>query len=299
MEDNGLSWHVGDVRITTLIERLSRFPCEPTNPLVPMATRDAMRRYAWLYPHFVTEDDLVVMPIQAFVIEAPAVTLIIDTCIGNDKPRVELNGASLATGFLDDLNAAGFVREAIDAVICTHLHFDHVGWNTMLQEGAWVPTFPNARYLFGRAEYEHWSLHGEAEAAKGHPMDHFADSIVPVVEAGLVDLVEMDQRISDEIRLVPTPGHTPGHVSVLIESQGKRAVVTGDMIHHPCQIAEPDWGVPFDSDQAAAARMRWTRLGEWAEGEVMVIGSHFAAPTAGWVRREGASFRFEISHSVE
>ena len=158
----------------------------------------------------------------------------------------------MQTTFLADLAAAGYARETIDTVVCTHLHVDHVGWNTMLVEGRWVPTFPQARYLMGRVEYQHWTTQREREDMAVV----LANSVAPVFDAGLVDLVETDHRICDEISLIPTPGHTPGHVSLRIASRGEEALITGDFMHHPCQIARPDWSSNADSDPAAARQTR-------------------------------------------
>jgi glyoxylase-like metal-dependent hydrolase (beta-lactamase superfamily II) len=213
----------------------------------------------------------------------------VDTCIGNDKPRSLLGGQALQTKFLDSLAEAGCQPEAIDTVVCTHLHVDHVGWNTMRKGDRWVPTFPRARYLIGREEYEHWRKEGDADQQA-----ILSDSVKPVFDHGLATLVEMDHKISPEIRLTPTPGHTPGHVSVLIESRGSRAMITGDMLHHPCQFGHPEWSPTFDSDPAAGAKMRRSVMERVAGEPVLVIGTHFAAPTAGHVRRDGGAFRFEV-----
>ena len=158
----------------------------------------------------------------------------------------------------------------------------------MLEDGKWVPTFPNARYLMGKTELAHWQ--GEPDQENQNIL---ADSVQPILDAGLAELVEMDHRISPEIRLTPTPGHTPGHVSVMIESQGQTAVITGDMTHHPCQMAHPDWSPPFDSDPIAAAKMRRAMFAQWADKPILVIGTHYAAPTAGHVKTDGNAFRFE------
>jgi glyoxylase-like metal-dependent hydrolase (beta-lactamase superfamily II) len=187
------------------------------------------------------------------------------------------------------MEAVGWTRERVDAVVCTHLHVDHVGWNTMRVDGQWVPTFPHARYLIGRREYEHWR--GEDE---GETQAILGDSVQPIFDAGLADLVELDHRISPEIRLIPSTGHTPGHVCVRIESEGEAAVITGDMSHHPCQMAHPDWSPAFDGDPAAAAVTRGRLFAEWADQPVLVIGTHYATPTAGRVRRDGDAFRFEV-----
>jgi len=197
----------------------------------------------------------------------------------------------MQTNFLADLAAAGYPRESIDTVVCTHLHVDHVGWNTMLVDGPvgnrWVPTFPNARYLMARVEYEHWATRHERDDM----IAVLADSVTPVWEAGLVDLIETDHRIDDEIRLVPTPGHTPGHVSLRIASEGEEALITGDFMHHPCQIARPQWSSTADSDPDAARATREHMLGRLADAPTLVIGTHFAGRTAGHVVRDRDTFR--------
>jgi glyoxylase-like metal-dependent hydrolase (beta-lactamase superfamily II) len=182
--------------------------------------------------------------------------------------------------FLDVLAEAGYGVEDIDSVVCTHLHFDHVGWNTRLVDGEWVVTFPAARYLFGRTEWEHWSVTEGAYMNVG-------DTVRPVVDAGQADLVDADHRVCEQVRLVPTPGHTPGHVSVVVESGDDRAVITGDLAHHPIQIAEPDLASAGDSDAAQAAATRRTFLADRAADGALVIGTHFAGPTAGRVTPDG------------
>ncbi len=281
-----LSWKVGEVTVTRIVEMEMPVSWSEKHPFLAEATPEALRRIPWLYPHFVNGEDQMLLSIHALLVEAPGLRLVVDTCIGNDRPRAFLGGRALATPFLEHLAAAGWSRDSVDAVVCTHLHVDHVGWNTMLEDGRWVPTFPKARYLIGRRELEHWRAAGEGEH---HAI--LADSVQPVLDAGLAELVEMDHVISPEIRLQPTPGHTPGHVSVAIESKGERAVITGDMTHHPCQLAHPDWSPPFDSDPIAAAAMRASLFAEWADAPILVIGTHFAAPTAGRVVRDGAAFR--------
>jgi glyoxylase-like metal-dependent hydrolase (beta-lactamase superfamily II) len=283
-----LSWQVGKVKVTRVVEMNLPTPAG-AKYFIPEATPQALRQSPWLYPNFVSEDEVMQMSIHALLVEAPGLRLVVDTCVGNDKPRGLLRGRALSTGFLKDMEDLGWTRESVNAVVCTHLHVDHVGWNTMLVEGKWVPTFPNARYLIGRREYEHWrgEAGGETQAILG-------DSVQPIFDAGLADLVELDHRISPEIRLIPSTGHTPGHVCVRIESEGETAVITGDMSHHPCQMAHPDWSPAFDSDPAAAAVTRARLFAEWADEPVLVIGTHYATPTAGRVRRDGAAFRFEV-----
>jgi glyoxylase-like metal-dependent hydrolase (beta-lactamase superfamily II) len=283
-----LSWQVGRVRITRIVEMELPVPAGAEN-FLPQATAAELRKSSWLYPHFVGEDDTLKLSIHALLVDAPGLRLVVDTCIGNDRPRGITGGQPLATPFLQHLAEAGWSREGVDAVVCTHLHVDHVGWNTMLEGGRWVPTFPKARYLIGRREYDFWSAEGDAEQ-----QTILGDSIKPIFEAGLAELVELDHVISPEIRLVPSTGHTPGHVSVMIASEGAHAVITGDMTHHPCQLAHPDWSPVFDSDRQAAAATRARLFGEWADQQILVIGTHYAAPTAGRVVRDGAAYRMEV-----
>jgi glyoxylase-like metal-dependent hydrolase (beta-lactamase superfamily II) len=283
-----LSWKIGDVTITRLLEQELPVVYSEKHPFMPQATPDALKAIPWLHPHYVTEEGHIRLSIHALLVDAPGLRLVVDTCVGNDRPRRMMGGRPLSTGFLQGLTDAGWSREGVDAVVCTHLHVDHVGWNTMLDDGRWVPTFPNARFLIGRAEFEHWSVAGDEEH-----QTIMSDSVKPIFDAGLADLVEMDHQLSDEIRLKPTPGHTPGHVSVVIGSRGETAIISGDSIHHPCQMAHPEWTVPFDSDAARAAATRAALLEEVADQPILFIGTHFAAPTAGRVKRDGEHYRLD------
>jgi len=227
--------------------------------------------------------------VQGGVGGAPGRRVGCETRIGNDRPRGLSGGQALSTRFLDKMAAAGWSRDSVDAVVCTHMHVDHVGWNTMRAGDGWVPTFPNARYLFAREEYDHWNAHEDAGQRQ-----IMADSVQPIIDAGLARFVALDHVLSDEIRLIPTLGHTPGHVSVAIQSEGQHAAITGDMSHHPCQMPHPDWSPAFDEDPLQAAETRARMFGEWADGDVLVIGTHYAGPTAGRVRRKGDGFWFEV-----
>jgi len=282
-----LTWRIGDVTVTRIVELEvtggSRF-------ILPDATRDAVLPIGWLRPHFADEDGRLRMSIHALVVATPTRRIVVDTCLGNDKQGRRIPAWNDLHGpFLADLAAAGYPRESIDTVLCTHLHVDHVGWNTMLVDGRWVPTFPNARYLMGRVEYAHWRDHGEREDQRAV----FADSVQPVFDAGLVELVETDHHIDATVSLIPTLGHTPGHVSVRISSRGQEALITGDFMHHPCQIARPEWASTADSDPVAARVTREQMLAGLAHPPVLVIGTHFAAPTAGRIVRDGAAYRLE------
>ena len=206
-----LVWNIGDVTVTRIVESEMAVPYDRKAPFLRQATPETLRSMPWLVPHFVTDEGHLKLSIHALLVEAPGLTLVVDTCIGNDKPRGLTGGVGLQTSFLGNLEAAGCRRESVNAVVCTHLHVDHVGWNTMLQNGRWVPTFPNARYLIGRQEWAHWRADKNAEQQAV-----LADSVQPIFDARLAELVDMNHRLSSEIHLIPTPGHTPGHVSVVI-----------------------------------------------------------------------------------
>jgi glyoxylase-like metal-dependent hydrolase (beta-lactamase superfamily II) len=286
---NMLQWRIGDVTVSKILELEAT---GGTRFILPEATPEVVREIGWLAPHFADENGKLRMSVHALVVETPTRRIIVDTCIGNDKQRTIPTWSGLQTSFLKDLEAAGYPRESIDVVLCTHLHTDHVGWNTMLVDGAWVPTFPNARYLIGRREFEYWRA--EEETQDDPDRSPFHDSVRPVFEAGLVELVETDHQVCEEVRLEPTLGHTPGHVSVRIRSKGQEALITGDFVHHPCQMARPDMASSADYDPAAAKATRQRMFGELAASGVLVIGTHFASPTGGRVAREGEAFRFQV-----
>jgi len=283
------AFQVGAVRVTRIVELEGP---SPGTFVLPQATPENVKRVPWLVPHFATAEGALHLSIHAFVVESEGKRIVVDTCVGNDKRRNVPSWNDLHGPFLDDLREAGFPRESIDVVLCTHLHVDHVGWNTMKEAGRWVPTFPRARYLFARAEWDYWSsLQGEEAEAFG---DVLGDSVRPIVEGGLADLVEPDHVVTSEVRLEPTPGHTPGHVSVRIRSKGAEGVITGDLMHHPIQMARPDWGSAFDFDAGAAETTRRKFLEANADRPVRVFGTHFATPCAGRIVRDAGAFRFDV-----
>ncbi|MFT6556304.1 MBL fold metallo-hydrolase [Sneathiella sp.] len=280
-------WQIGDIKISRIVEIETS---GGTRFILPDATPENVLPITWLAPHFMTEDGKLTMSIHALVVDTGTTRIIVDTCIGNDKERVVPSWNKLQTRFLEDLELAGYPRDSIDMVLCTHLHVDHVGWNTMLEGDRWVPTFPNAEYLFGRREWEHWQQEDQ---------DHYGsvieDSVEPIIAAGLARFVDMDEQICEGVALVPTPGHTPGHVSVQITSKGQEAWITGDSIHHPCQMARTDWSSAADTDPEEARSTRLAMLKALSERDVLVIGTHFATPTAGHVKADGEDrFRFDV-----
>ena len=281
---DALRWTIGDVAVTSVCE--FEGPIPPGALLVGATPDDIAPHADWLRGWAVDDEYNVVLRVHALVVESAGRRIVVDTCVGNDKDRDIPQMHHLQLPFLEDLASAGYPRETIDTVVCTHLHIDHVGWNTMLVGGEWVPTFPNARYLMVRKEFEHW----QSTTMPGG--DIFADSIKPVLDAGLVDFVEPWHLVAPGVMLEPTPGHTPGHVSVGIRSGDDEAWISGDVVHHPVQCALPDLASVFDDDVEAAEGMRRAMLSRWCDDGVLVIGTHFATPCAGRLERNTAGYTF-------
>jgi len=276
-----LQWSIGDVSITRVEEVVTYVDATVLMPDFETSMLDSHRD--WLMPSFFSDrNDKMALSIHSFVIESHGTTIVVDTCVG-EQDRALPNDLA----FPDRLEAAipGGLA-AVDVVLCTHLHFDHVGWNLRTVDGETRPTFPNARYLFSRTEIEHTRLDDH--------MSVLEPSIEPLVQAGLVDLVETDHRITDHVTLIPTPGHTPGHVSVLIESDGHTALITGDMTHTPLQFAVPDLAAAaFDFDSTQSTRTRRDIIARFADTEALVLGTHFAPPTAGRLRSIPTGAKFD------
>ncbi len=277
------AWRVGRATVTPIVEVESvTSPRFLFSGLDKAGVLDLARRAPWLQGAFVDDAGYLLQRIQCLVIDLDGTRVVVDTCVGNEKPRANPDWNEMHLPFLADLEAAGFPPDTIDAVVCTHLHVDHVGWNTMLVDGRWVPTFPAARYLLARPEFEYWQATPDPSGD-----DIFGDSVAPVHDAGLADLVPVDHVVDGRsIRFDSTPGHTPGHVSVVVESAGERAVITGDMIHTPVQIADVARSSAFDFDPQAAAETRMSFLERYADG-TLVIGTHWGGPGAGRIVADG------------
>ena len=283
------TWRIGSVSVTRLVEVWNWE--DDISMAIEGGTPEMVLAHPWLQPHYATPHGRMFINFQAFVVQVGTRRIMIDTCIGADRERQFPVFTRLQTSFLQDLASLGITTEDIDTVLCTHLHFDHVGWNTRLHEGRWVPTFPRARYLFSRKEYDHWMM--LRATGTHHAVNHLSDAIDPVVEAGLVDFIEHDHLICESLRLLPTPGHTPDHVSVLICSEGQTGVITGDLMHHPIQLAMPAHPATFDLDKPAGSRTRVEFVRRFQEQPVLVIGSHFADPGAGFIVRCGDAWRLK------
>jgi glyoxylase-like metal-dependent hydrolase (beta-lactamase superfamily II) len=281
------TWRVGRVEITRLVEVWKweddiSMALEGGKPEMVLA-------HPWLLPQHATAAGRMFLNFQGFVAKADKRRIMIDTCVGADRERQFPVFTRMHTTFLQDLASIGIAPADIDTVLCTHLHFDHVGWNTQLVNGQWVPTFANARYLFSRREYDFWQM--LRDSGGYHAVNHLNDSIDPIVQAGLVDFIRNDHEISEEIRLLPTPGHTLDHVSVLICSQGEQAVITGDVMHHPLQLAMPSHPATFDLDKATGLTTRTEFVQRFQGKPVLLIGSHFADPGAGYIVPDGAAWK--------
>ena len=273
---------LSEVTVTPIVEiGRSSFP---TASMLPDSTPEAVAaHYGWLKPHFFDEQvgDLG-SRIQTYLVQTPEQTVVIDTCVGNDKNREGSALWHMRRGtYLDDLAAAGVKPEQVDVVICTHLHVDHVGWNTRLTDGRWVPTFPEAQYIWAGEEWEYWR----------HEKDScIADSVVPIVERGQAALVESDHAVGRWLRFEPTPGHTPGHVAVRLTTSAGEAVFSGDLMHRTVQVAEPQWSSRFCADPARAAATRRDFVERHADSGVLILAAHFPRP--GYIVREGGGTRF-------
>jgi glyoxylase-like metal-dependent hydrolase (beta-lactamase superfamily II) len=280
-----MHWTVGKVKITKIVglETIGS-----TRFILPLATNEEVRKLPWLIPHFANEEGRLKMSIHSLIVETPSQRIVVDTGLGNDKEgRKVPTWNNRKEPFLETMTKAGFPPDSIDTVLCTHLHVDHVGWNTRFAGGKWVPTFVNARYVFGKTEYEHWRDHSE-ETDKSAV---FNDSVKPIVDAGKAELVASNYRLSNGISLIPTPGHSPGHMSIHIESDGEQGLLTGDVAHHPCQMAHLDWSSTADSDAVQSAATRRQLFSRFADTPALVIGGHF---DAGRIRRDGDAFKFVV-----
>lgn len=278
-----MQWQVGRVRITRIVELES---IGGTRFILPQVGSDDVKKLPWMMPHFASAEGALKMTVHSLVLETPSLRVVVDTGLGNRKKgRAVPIWNDLDTSYLADMTAAGYPPDTIDMVLCTHLHVDHVGWNTKLIDGHWVPTFPNAKYVFGDVEYAYWKTHSDSPPKAAV----FADSVQPIVDAGLAELVACDMQLSDEITLIPTPGHSPGHISVLIQSDGQQALLTGDVAHTPLQMAHLAWSTRFDTDPVQSAATRQELFSRFADTDTLVIGGHFSA---GHIRRNGDAFKF-------
>jgi glyoxylase-like metal-dependent hydrolase (beta-lactamase superfamily II) len=286
-----LSFAVGDLSVHRIIE--SEGPLFDPLMFFPTLTRDLLdENRHWLVPQYIhPESGQLMLSIQSYIVRTRHHTILIDSCVGNHKSRAdfpfwdsmtsdryERNLAAAAVGFAD-----------IDVVMCTHLHLDHVGWNTRLENGHWVPTFPNAKYLFGDRELAFWT---EQERTDPGKLPWIADSVLPIVEAGRHEVVSGGYELSDVVRLIPTPGHTIGHYSVHIGKPGADAIIAGDMVHSPLQVRYPEIGMFADYDGAQGVETRRSLFGKLCDTSTLLCPAHFPSPSTGRLTWWGDGFRY-------
>ncbi len=279
---------LGDLTIGRMLEQVT--PFDPLAFFPESRESDWAPHREWLQPDAMhPQSGELLFPMQSYLVRTRHHTILIDTCIGNHKPRPARPLWHLKddTVWMQALASHGVSLEAIDYVMCTHLHPDHVGWNTRLDNGRWVPTFPNARYVFSKREADAWHA-----GIEGFSRDAYEDSVLPVIEADRAELVEDDHALDDEVWLEPTPGHTPGHVAVRLRSSGAEIVMCGDLMHSPVQCLHPEWVARPDWDRALAIRTRRGFLERYCETDTLVCTAHFPLPSAGRVVAAGDAFRF-------
>ncbi|MEL6684406.1 MAG: MBL fold metallo-hydrolase [Pseudomonadota bacterium] len=276
---------IGEVEVWRILE--IHAPFMPPEELYPNAGPDVGAVIENLAPGSIdAASGRLILPIQGFLLKTPAHVILVDSCVGNHKNNPnDPDWHQRADGrFMAALTAAGVSPAEVDYVLCTHLHIDHIGWNTQLEDGRWVPTFPNARYLMPADDET-------AQRARNSPA--YVESVLPVIEAGQAELVQAGHALGDHVTLIPTPGHTPGHVSVLVKSGGREAVITGDALHSSAQCTHPDWHFLYDADAPLAVTSRRQLLERCAESNAVVLGSHFALPSLGHVKAEKGVFRWD------
>ncbi len=283
---------IGEYRISSIIEREGPL----RTPAVMFPTADTRRAAEILaqMPSTVWSptSGILFNTYQTFVLRSPKRTVLIDTCVGEHKARPPHLMNYPKQPWLDGFTRTGLAFEGVDVVVNTHLHVDHCGWNTRLVNARWVATFPKARYCMAEVEFSYWR--GQTALGFEMPGRIWTDSALPLVESGHADLVGMDAQVDDDLTLLPTPGHTPGHVCVRLRSGGAEAIFIGDLMHHPIQCEEPSWSSCFCVDPELAARTRRRFFEQVADTDTIIVPEHFPYPTAGRIRSHRNAFRWEF-----
>jgi len=284
---------LGDIRLSRVVES-EEFILTPEE-VFPDFDADVFAGHMdWLAPrHYRPDDNMLVITNQSYLIETPDRTILVDGAGGNDKDRNRPFFDHREWPWLDNLAAAGVAPEDIDTVLCTHIHVDHVGWYTRLADGEWVPTCPNATYLFVRPEWEHWDALAR-ETGLPRTGDYVADSVRPVVEAGQAEFVEYGHQVAPGVTLEHLPGHTPGQCGVRLSGGGTEAILCGDTLHHAIQFVETGWSTNFDTDQDLARNTRLSFLEKYADTGVVVFTAHLPSPTGVTIHREGDAYGFRF-----
>jgi glyoxylase-like metal-dependent hydrolase (beta-lactamase superfamily II) len=282
-----MTFKAGDATIHRIIEMEIGFT--PALEFLPNLTKEVLdENRSWLHPAALDANDNLVLCFQSYVVKTGKHNILIDSCIGNDKDRTArpLWHKKKDDAFMKGLAAAGLTVNDIDFVLCTHLHVDHIGWNTRLENGRWVPTFPKARYIFSKTELDFW-----LEEAKKTDLPPIVDSVIPIVEAKACDIVTSDHSLNDLITLIPTPGHTIDHYAVTLGRGGKDAVFTGDLIHTPLQALYPELTMRVDYNPAQGAASRRKFLETYCDTSTLCCFAHFPSPSKGYVKRWANGFK--------
>ena len=285
---------IGDIQIDIALEMAidDGFPSEV---LVPSMTQDVVEEHRdLLFPFCINPvNNGLKLSIHTWIVKTAHHTILIDTCCGNhkDRPTFEL-AHQLNTPYLDKLAAAGVRPEEVDMVMCTHLHVDHCGWNTQLKDGRWVPTFPKAKYIFSKAEFDQWNPADDRFPKAEINNGVFEDSVLPIIQAGQAQMVEGIHALEDNLIIEPAPGHTNGSIVLKIESKGERGLFAGDTLHHATQVLRPEWNSGFCTFPDQSARTRRGLMEHCAEKNALLMPAHFPPPHAVRVRAKGNNFVF-------
>jgi glyoxylase-like metal-dependent hydrolase (beta-lactamase superfamily II) len=279
-----------DITIHPVVEQeLPFFDLMKFFPSLTKEQFDANR--SWLQPRFVDANDRLMICVQSFLIKTSRHNILVDSCVGNHKPRPARPVWHMMNSdrFEKALAAAGVSVDDIDFVMCTHLHTDHVGWNTRLENGRWVPTFRRATYIMADRELAHWT---QRQKENPESVPWITDSVLPIIEAKRAKVVKSDFSFDDEIQFIPTPGHTIDHFSVLAGRTGMDALITGDMIHSPLQGRYPELGMMADYDSGEAGRTRRQIFDRFCDEPTIVCATHFPTPSTVRVRRWDNGYKF-------
>jgi glyoxylase-like metal-dependent hydrolase (beta-lactamase superfamily II) len=294
-------WTLGAAQLCLVHETYLREPIKTWFPAYDAVAVDEHR--SWLEPHFLDPaTDEIIMPVKSWIVRLNGKIFLIDTCLGNCKDRAGYSGLHmLDTPYLDRFRDQGLRPEDVDYVMCTHLHLDHVGWNTRLHDGRWVPTFPNARYVFAHEELS--AMEADLCGDDGSITAQFArlvyaDSVRPILDAGLAMIVKGQQDLNDGFTITPAPGHSPGHVRIELRSDGQAGVFCGDMLHSPIQVPLWQWTSKHCHEPKMAIQSRLELLRFCVTENALLIPTHFDTPHVGRVRETANGFRFDPGWAV-
>jgi glyoxylase-like metal-dependent hydrolase (beta-lactamase superfamily II) len=281
---------IGEITVHRIVEQEAPF-FAPLD-FFPTLTKDLLDEHlGWLQPRYIDPaTGKLILCIQSYLVQTPQHNILIDSCVGNHKPRPARPFWNMLNSdrFEKGLAATGLTVNDIDYVMCTHLHTDHVGWNTRLENNRWVPTFPNAKYVFADRELAHWTQRHK-ENPTAYPW--VTDSVLPIVEAKRVEIVKSDHALNDVVQLIPSPGHTIDHYSVQIGKRGNDALITGDMIHSPLQARYPELGMMADFDSTQAGQTRRRLFERFCDSSTLMCTAHFPSPSTARITRWADGFR--------